>query len=126
MGGLEVSVKDIVVRSTRSTWSDSPRGTLGSGLLRLTPNGVLQLASLGYFVPVPRSKIDDKSKADILQKSLVMIQVIWMATQCTVRKVYGLPLSLLEVHTMVHVFCALIMYLFWMEVRAVKPKNSCQ
>ncbi|KUJ09588.1 uncharacterized protein LY89DRAFT_273733 [Mollisia scopiformis] len=111
MGGLEISAKDIV----RSTWRDSPRGTLGSGSLRLTPNGVLQLASLGYFVPVPRSKIDDKSKADVVQKCLVMMQVVWMATQCIVRKVYGLPLSLLEVHTMVHVFCALLMYLFWME-----------
>ncbi|KAK4158965.1 hypothetical protein QBC43DRAFT_305070 [Cladorrhinum sp. PSN259] len=35
------------------------------------------------------------------------------------RKAYGLPLCLLELHTMVHVICAIVMYIFWME----KPLN---
>ncbi|GAB1318527.1 hypothetical protein MFIFM68171_08737 [Madurella fahalii] len=34
---------------------------------------------------------------------------------CIARKVYGLPLTLLELHTMVHVACAIIMYGFWLE-----------
>ncbi len=120
MGGLEVSVTDFV-----QTDPHSQRGTLGSGFLRLTKDGVLQLAALGCFIPIPRSKIDDKSKADVLQKCLVLIQVIWMAMQCIVRKSYGLPLSLLEVHTMVHVGCAMIMYIFWMEVGFVAAPILC-
>jgi hypothetical protein len=115
MGGVEVSVKEI--QWYVSQWAQ--RGSLQSGSLRLSVEGVLQLAKLGHFIQIPRSKIDDKSKADTLQKFLVMTQVIWMATQCIVRKAYGLPLSLLEVHTMVHVVCALVMYIFWIK----KPKD---
>ncbi|KAF4497904.1 hypothetical protein FAGAP_5916 [Fusarium agapanthi] len=54
-----------------------------------------------------------KSKADYLQKILVAMQVIWMAMQCIARKIKNLPLSLLEVHTMVHVVCAIFLYLCW-------------
>lgn len=112
MGGLEVDVSKI----ENYTVHESQRGTLASGSLRLSVNGVLQLARLGYFIPIPRSKIDDKSKADTFQKFLVMMQVLWMATQCIVRKIYGLPISLLEIHTMVHVVCAIVMFLFWIKV----------
>ncbi|KAF9775256.1 hypothetical protein IL306_006663, partial [Fusarium sp. DS 682] len=115
MGGLEVDVRKI----ERFTVRGATRGTPLSGSLRLSVNGVLQLAKLGYFIPIPRSKIDDKSKADTLQKFIVMTQVTWMATQCIVRKAYGLPVSLLEIHTMVHVACAVVMFLFWFK----KPNN---
>ncbi|KAF4982285.1 hypothetical protein FZEAL_2071 [Fusarium zealandicum] len=115
MGGLEVDVTDIEHFTAR--WAT--RGSLQSGSLRLSVNGVLQLAKLGHFIPIPRSKIDDKSKADTLQKFLVMTQVIWMALQCIVRKAYGLPVSLLEIHTMVHVLCAVVMFIFWFK----KPKD---
>ncbi len=33
------------------------------------------LAELGHFVHIPAHSIDDKSKASILQKALVIIQV---------------------------------------------------
>lgn len=112
MGGLEIDIS----RFEHFTDHWAPRGTLQSGTLRLSVSGVLQLAKLGHFLPIPRSKIDDKSKADTLQKVLVMTQVTWMATQCIVRKAYGLPISLLEIHTMVHVICAITMFLFWIEV----------
>ncbi|KAM5341708.1 hypothetical protein ACJ41O_014739 [Fusarium nematophilum] len=115
MGGLEVDISKIQHFTAR--WA--PRGTLESGSLRLSVNGVLQLAKLGHFIPIPRSKIDDKSKADTLQKFLVMSQIAWMATQCIVRKSLGLPVSLLEIHTMVHVVCAVIMFIFWFK----KPKD---
>lgn len=112
MGGLEVSIKDIQHFTTR--WAE--RGTLESGTLRLSVNGVLQLARMGYFIPIPPSGIEDKSKADTLQKFLIMTQVLWMATQCIVREAYGLPVSLIEIHTMVHVVCALVMFVFWIKV----------
>lgn len=36
-----------------------------------------------------------------------------MIVQCIARKVNGYPLSLLGIHTMVHVLCALIIYFLW-------------
>jgi hypothetical protein len=115
MGGLEVSVKEFQHYTSRL----AQRGSLESGSLRLSVNGVLQLARLGHFIHIPALVIDDKSKADTLQKFLIIAQVIWMATQCIVRKVYGLPVSLLEIHTMVHVVCALVMFAFWIRVRCI-------
>ena len=114
MGGLEVSVDDIEDHNESKS-----RGEPGSGRLRLSSKGVLQLAKHGHFLPIPLSRIADKSKADTLQKVLVITQVLWMATTCIARKIYGLPLTLLEIHTLVHVFCAVVLYAFWLEVRTV-------
>ncbi|KAI5456518.1 hypothetical protein BGZ63DRAFT_428640 [Mariannaea sp. PMI_226] len=115
MGGLEIPIEDIQHYTNR--WAQ--RGTLESGCLRLSVNGLLQLARLGHFIEVPTAVIDDKSKADTLQKFLIIVQVLWMALQCTVRKAYGLPVSFLEIHTLVHVVCALVMFVFWIK----KPKD---
>ncbi|KAK3359484.1 hypothetical protein B0T25DRAFT_448037 [Lasiosphaeria hispida] len=117
MGGMEVPVHDI--EHKRSYWDEQKRGSQYSGRLRITCNGVLQLAHDGHFLPIPQSTIADKSKADVLQKILVMTQVLWMATQSLARKIYGLPLTLIEVHTMVHVVCALVLFALWIE----KPKD---
>jgi len=111
MGGMEVPVHDIETVKPGAT-----RGSQFSGRLRLSSKGVLQLAKHDYFLAIPRSTIDDKSKADVIQKVLVMTQVTWMAMQCIARKVYGLPLTLLEVHTMVHVVCAVALFGLWIHV----------
>jgi len=118
MGGLEVPVHDIEPRSPKAA-----RGLQFSSRLRLTAAGVLQLARDGHFLRIPRSKIDDKSKADVIQKILVMTQVTWMATQCIARKIYGLPLTLLEVHTMVHVVCAVVLFALWISVSALRFRH---
>ena len=82
----------------------------------LSTSGVLQLAELGHFITVSEQAIEDRSKANLLQKFLVITQVGWMAVQCAVRTAWGLPISLLEVHTLVHVVCALALYAFWFKV----------
>ncbi|KAF7536808.1 hypothetical protein G7054_g4235 [Neopestalotiopsis clavispora] len=82
---------------------------------RLSSRGVVDLARLGHFIYIPRETIEDKSKQDTIQKILVVLQVVWMVVQCIARKSYGLPLSLLEVHTMVHVACAIFLYGFWFK-----------
>jgi len=38
-----------------------------------------------------------------------------MVLKVVARKIKGLPLTLLEIHTLVHVFCALVMYCFWFK-----------
>lgn len=82
----------------------------------LTPDGILLLAEEGHFLPISERSIKDKSKADVLAKGLVCLQVIWLMVQCIARKVSGYLLSLLEVHTFVHVVCALMMYSLWFKV----------
>jgi hypothetical protein len=56
---------------------------------------------------------DDFLTFSDLAKGLVCIQVLWVAGQAIERKVAGFPISLLEFHTLVHVFCAIVMYMLW-------------
>ena len=83
------------------------------GYVVLTPVGVLELARKGYFFPVSDADINNKSKANLLTKGLVLLQITWTVMQCFSWKVVGLPLSILEVHTLVHARCALTMYGLW-------------
>jgi hypothetical protein len=101
MGGFVVNVSDI--HDTHS-------------LLTFQPSGIVRLAEKGHFIEISEKAIKDKSKADILAKSLVCVQVCWMVVQCIGRKAAGLPISLLEIHIFVHVACALCMYALWIEV----------
>ncbi|KAI5815163.1 hypothetical protein BZA77DRAFT_316590 [Pyronema omphalodes] len=70
----------------------------------------------GYrgFIPSD-DEIRDKSKADILAKGLILFQVLWMVVQATARKLGGYPLTILEVHTLIHVACAFLLYLLWFQ-----------
>ncbi|KAK4659113.1 hypothetical protein QC762_107355 [Podospora pseudocomata] len=72
---------------------------------------------------LPRSFKMHQSKADFFKKSLVVIQVSWVIIECAARKVYGLPLSLLELRIMVHVVCAILMYAFWFN-KPLDPQGS--
>ncbi|KAF5025570.1 hypothetical protein F66182_2378 [Fusarium sp. NRRL 66182] len=83
--------------------------------IRLGPAFIIWLAERGHWIEIRKSDIDDKSKADTVQKTLVVIQVLWMVVQCIARGVSDLPLSLLEIHTMVHVVCAVLLYACWFE-----------
>ena len=84
--------------------------------MTLTPNGVIALAGQGYFVDIGQRNIEDKSKANILTKSLICIQLSWLIIQCIARAAKGYPLTLLEIHAMVHVVCAMCMYTLWWNV----------
>ena len=87
-----------------------------NGPIVLTPDGVIEFARGGVFFEISREVISNKSKANLLGKGLVCMQVIWFVIQCIARAVAGYPLALLEVHAMVHVGCALLMYALWWEV----------
>ncbi|KAH0548601.1 hypothetical protein GP486_007855, partial [Trichoglossum hirsutum] len=100
MGGLAVDVGHLHDKLTRAT---------------LTKKGILFLAERGQFVHPTRQSIRDKSKANLLAKGLVCLQILWVAGQAIERKVAGFPITLLEVHTLVHVTCALVMYSLWVR-----------
>lgn len=102
MGGFTVDVEKLHNRLSRVT---------------ITPEGVIALAKQGFFLDVSPETVSDKSKADVITKALICIQVLWMVIQCIARKAAGYPLALLEIHTMVHVVCALTLYSLWWEVR---------
>lgn len=114
MGGFEAPIADIepgpgVVRDNDYEWPQN---------LTLSATGILELAKLGYFIEVDTASLEDRSKATLLQKFLVSTQVIWMAIQCIVKNRLGLPIALLEIHVMVHVVFALLLYGSWFYVSA--------
>ena len=63
----------------------------------------------------PIAKIDDKDKADYLAKVLACVQACWIVLQCLGRKLNGLPITLLELNTVLHVVNAVVMYGLWWE-----------
>jgi hypothetical protein len=65
-----------------------------------------------------KKEIEDKNKVDIFSKAICCIQVGWLVFRSLERFHLQLPLSLLEVHTLAHVACALVMYRLWWH----KPK----
>ena len=110
MGGFVVDVSDIHDTETR---------------VPLNPKGVEFLAKAGHFFEMSKNRIADRSKTNVLAQSLVCIQVTWMLVQCIARKSAGYLLTLLEIHTMVHVVCALLIYTFWWRVSDPLPNLRC-
>lgn len=131
MGGLQVYASDLIEPDVcpgetmervlavhgSAAGLDPENCRVENSKLQLTHAGILTLAEQFWAdMHVSEDKIRDKSKANGLQKILVLLQVTWMATSCTVRLVYGLSLTLLEIHTLVHVVCAMSMFLSWFKV----------
>jgi hypothetical protein len=87
--------------------------------LTFTPSGIIELAKAGLLPTLTSDSVEDKSKADALAKMLVLVQTGWFLVQCVARLIQGLPLTLLELHTVTHIFCALGMYIIWFK----KPYN---
>ncbi|KAI0191624.1 hypothetical protein F4808DRAFT_465298 [Astrocystis sublimbata] len=81
----------------------------------ITLAGLLFLAKNGHFITHPKKAIQDKSKADVLAKILVCLQVGWLAIQSVGRAGYGLPIALFEIHVLAHVACALLLYVLWFK-----------
>ena len=112
MGGLRVDISDLLDEEEEPNLPPELKG----GMAILSSEGVIQLARLGHFVPVSEATINDRSKASFFQKILVLGQVFWMALQCVIRKSQGYPLALIEIHVLVHVVCAAVMYACWFKV----------
>lgn len=64
-------------------------------------------------------EIADKSKADLLPKSIAIIQITSFSLGIVARAAASLTISPLEYFTCAQVFCALLLYTFWFS----KPYN---
>ena len=74
---------------------------------------------LGVLPALEVEDIKDLGKADSLAKGLVCFQATFIVVQNIARCVRGLPVAFLEINTMGHAVCALLMYRFWFR----KPKD---
>ncbi|KAM0558087.1 hypothetical protein ACHAPJ_005254 [Fusarium lateritium] len=90
-------------------------------LLTLTPEGLLYLAKKRHFIDVSDPTIKDKSRPEAFAKIVVVFQVIWMVLENCSRLDVGLPVTIVEGHTLIHVVTALAMYTLWFK----KPLNVC-
>ena len=95
--------------------ADCPPYIPGSPRLILTAQGIAKLAEHGHVPNVPETLIADKSKADFVAKLLATLQASWFLVQCVARLKAHLTITLLELNTLAHVICALLMYLLWMN-----------
>ena len=90
-------------------------------LFVITPQGwQFLLKEAEDLIPdISAEEIQDKSKADGLAKGVLVLQVLWFCINSGTRIAQELPLSLLEIMTISHGFCALITYALWWS----KPKD---
>ncbi|KAH6645726.1 hypothetical protein BKA67DRAFT_505837, partial [Truncatella angustata] len=127
MGAVQIRVADAArqgrdhqqMKRNNGTQQESVKTLLinPKSILTLSSTGVCQLLQMGHWIPITSDTIDRKSNFNPFEKGLVVLQVYWFATQCITRKIYGLPISLLELHTVIHILSAGIMYSFWFNVR---------
>ncbi|KAK0743457.1 hypothetical protein B0T18DRAFT_185082 [Schizothecium vesticola] len=87
----------------------------GSPRLALNRKAVRILARSGMLPDISRESINDKSKADALAKFLAITQASWLILQCVMRFSYRLPVTALELNTLAHAVCALLVYALWWE-----------
>ena len=89
--------------------------------ITITPTGLRFLLAheLDALPEITADEIRDKSKADGLKKTVVCIQALWFCAQCITRQSQALPVSLLELNTIGHALCTLVIYLLWWH----KPLN---
>ena len=98
----------------RTTSDDEQKFIHGpSTLYSLSAEALQLLGCVGLCPNIPESQIRDKSKADDFAKGLACLQGVWLLIQVICRLIAHLPVSLLEINTIGHVLCALIIYILW-------------
>lgn len=116
MGGAKVPIRDI--RPERLTWND---GFLNRPNLpreaTLTSKGVVEIIKSGKLsTSLPRGLRIEANRTPSRKYLLPGRCHGWLCNVSSVGRQYGLPLTPLEIHTMVHVVCAVSMYCFWLKV----------
>lgn len=107
MGGFTFSLSNLTTNlTTPITRPDCKR-------LTLTARGIALLADCKLLPDIEREYLDDKSKSDGLSKFIACVQAAWLIVQVIARLILGLQVTLLEINTLGHVLCALIIYVLW-------------
>jgi len=90
----------------------------------LIPEKINDLVSGGHidFPDITEKEIKDRSKGDVLSKSLVILQTGWFIVQCIARAVDHLPVTELELVTVAFATLNFVTYVFWWN----KPLNVKQ
>ena len=81
--------------------------------LTVTARGMALLAYCNLLPNIEKGFLDDKSKSDGLSKLIACGQAAWLVVQVLGRLILGLQVTLLEINTLGHCLCALIMYILW-------------
>ena len=108
--GFYVEMGGFQLESDLGEGEDLPDGFEG----RVTSRGAIELARVGLLPEVSWELVEDQSKSDTLAKVLVCLQACWMIIQCIARVARSIPLTLLEVHTVMSAVCASFMYFLWL------------
>ena len=77
------------------------------------PDYYTSLESRLSFNPFEKKEVSDKDNANNISKAIALSQTIWFIIQCVFRKIYVLPLTLVEVHVCIQIIYAALMTLFW-------------
>jgi hypothetical protein len=95
--------------------SRSPIMRRGDVIATLTPVALYTLAknAPSLLPDISEESIGDKSKADGFAKFIVCMQATWFIIQSVGRLTMRLPISLLEMNTLLHAFCCLLIYVAW-------------
>ncbi|KAI9451248.1 hypothetical protein F5148DRAFT_552871 [Russula earlei] len=90
------------------------------------------LTGNGDFPRIAKEEIEDRSKGDVISKTLVILQTGWFVMQCIARGVQHLPITELELVTVAFATLNFVMYLLWWDkplhvqrgVRVYKKRNT--
>lgn len=87
----------------------------------ISPQGIIELLDRQpeLLPDISEEAILDKGKSDGLAKALLIVQVGWFCINCLSRLIQHQPLTLLEVSTVAHGLCSLLVYVLWWN----KPLN---
>jgi len=72
--------------------------------LTITARGIALLARCGRLPDISKADVTDKSKVNNIASALVIMQALWILTEVIGRLAVGLPVTLLEVNTVAHLY----------------------
>ena len=118
---MDTATADDLGRHSRSSYMQNMMALCGN---IWTVDGVqLQyLRKVGIISRLPRlteEEMKDRSKGDLLTKSMALLQVLWLSVQLILRKAQGLPSTQLEIMTAAFATCSSRIYLMYVG----KPKH---
>ena len=91
----------------------TPRYNFDCKRLTLTARGAALLADCNVLPNIKREYLNDKSKSDGLSKFIACLQASWLIVQVIGRLISHLQVTLLEVNTLGHVLCTVVIYIIW-------------